>query len=199
MPSKPKLSQDTILQAEFEYIARTATQTNEDRSKGATFYFVSVGSLIAAIFSAQLFETDRTGEILQNIYLAFCVLFLFLTVLGYLTIAQLARLRTAWMESIRAMNRIKTYYIENTGTDLVSAFLWTNDVAPEGYKPGSVANYLANQVAMLSGLIFAASVFFFQQGFRQTTCLWPFTIGLGLLMFFIQLLAYKKMVSREKI
>jgi hypothetical protein len=199
MPSKPKLLPDTILQAEFEYIARTATQANEDRSKVATFYFVSVGSLIAAIFSAQLFETDRTGEVLQSIYLAFCVLFVFLSALGYLTIAQLARLRTAWMDSIKAMNRIKTYYIEKTGTDLGSAFLWTNEVAPGGYKPGSVANYLAYQVAMLSGLVFAASVFFFQQGARQTKCLWPFTIGLGLLMVFIQLFAYKKMVSREKI
>ena len=197
MPSKQKISADIILEAEFQYIARTATQANEDRSKVATFYFVSVGSLIAAIFSAQLFETDHAGDTLQNIYLAFCVLFTFLTVLGYLTIAQLARLRTAWMDSIKAMNRIKTYYIENIGTDLGSAFLWTDEAAPKGYKPGSVANYLAYQVALLSGLIFASSIFFFQQGIRQTKCLWPFTISLGLLMLFLQLYAYKKMVSKE--
>ena len=197
MPSKQKLSADNIMEAEFQYIARTATQANEDRSKVATFYFVSVGSLIAAIFSAQLFETDHDGDTFQNIYLAFSVLFAFLTVLGYLTLAQLARLRTAWMDSIKAMNRIKTYYIENIGTDLGSAFLWRDDTAPKGYKPGSVANYLAYQVALLSGLIFAASIFFFQHGIHQTKCLWPFTISLGLLMLFLQLYAYKKMVSKE--
>lgn len=199
MPSKPKLSADTILGAEFEYIATTATQSNEDRSKVATFYFVSVGSLIVAIFSAQLFEVDQSGNIPQNIYLAFCALFGFLTILGYLTIAQLARLRTAWMDSIRAMNRIKTYYVNIIGPDLDSAFLWKDEVAPMGYKPGSVANYLAYQVAILSGLMFAASVFFLQQEIAQTKCLWPFTISLGLLMCFLQLYAYKKIVSKEYI
>ena len=117
MPSKPKLSQDTILEAEFGYIAATATQAYEDRARVATFYFVSVGSLIAAIISAQLFQPESAGDTLQNIYLAFCALFSFLTVLGYLTLAQLARLRTAWMDSVKAMNRIKTYYIETIGTE----------------------------------------------------------------------------------
>jgi hypothetical protein len=98
MTKKPKINPDEILKAEFEYIATTATQANEDRSKVASFYFVSVGSLSAAIFSAQLFDTNQNGEVLQNIYLAFCTLFVFLTLLGYLTIAQLARLRTAWMD-----------------------------------------------------------------------------------------------------
>ena len=196
MPSKPKLNADTILGAEFGYIAATATQAYEDRARVATFYFVSVGSLIAAIISAQLFQTESGRDTLQNIYLAFCALFSFLTVLGYLTIAQLARLRTAWMDSVMAMNRIKTYYINNIGTDLGSAFLWTDEVAPKGYKPGSVANYLAYQVALLSGLIFAASVFFFQQGISQTKFIWPFSVSLGALMAFWQVYAYKKMVSR---
>ncbi len=195
MPSKPKLSPDTILEAEFGYIAATATQAYEDRAKVATFYFVSVGSLIAAIFSAQLFESDLAGETLQNIYLSFCVLFAFLTVLGYLTIAQLARLRTAWMDSVKAMNRIKTYYIENIGTDLASAFLWTDENAPRGYKTGSVANFLAYQVALLGGLIFAASVFFLQQAFGQINFLWPLAIALGVLMAVLQIYVYKKMVS----
>jgi len=196
MPSKPKLSQDTILEAEFGYIAATATQAYEDRARVATFYFVSVGSLIAAIISAQLFQPESAGETLQNIYLAFCALFSFLTVLGYLTLAQLARLRTAWLDSVKAMNRIKTYYIDNVGTELGSAFLWTDEVAPKGYKPGSVANYLAYQVALLSGLIFAASVFFFQQGINQIKYLWPLSVILGVLMAFLQMYAYKKMVSR---
>jgi len=196
MPSKPKLTADTILEAEFGYIAATATQAYEDRARVATFYFVSVGSLIAAIISAQLFQTDRGRETLHNIYLAFCVLFAFLTILGYLTIAQLARLRTAWMDSVKAMNRIKTYYIDNIGPDLGSAFLWTDDVAPKGFKPGSVANYLAYQVALLSGLIFAASLYFFQQGISQIKYIWPFSISLGTLMIFLQLYGYKKMVSK---
>jgi len=198
MPAKPKLCADEILKAEFEYIVATATQANEDRSKVASFYFVSVGSLIAAIFSTQLFDPDQNGETLQTIYLAFFVLFSFLTILGYLTIAQLARLRTAWMDSVKAMNKIKEYYIQNTGEFLQPAFLWTNDYAPRGYQPGSVANYLAYQVALLSGLIFAASIFFFQLGIEKTNCLWLFTISLGIFMFILQLYYYKKIVSKKK-
>ena len=76
MAKKNELSGDTILEAEFEYIEATATQANEDRSKVASFYFVSVGSLIAAIFSAQLFDADQNGEVLQKGYLAFCALWL---------------------------------------------------------------------------------------------------------------------------
>ncbi|MFN2153423.1 MAG: hypothetical protein ACK2T5_17610 [Anaerolineales bacterium] len=198
MENKNELSADTILEAEFEYIATTATQANEDRSKVASFYFVSVGSLIAAIFSA-LFDTDQDKEVLQNIYFAFCTLFGFLTILGYLTIAQLARLRTAWMDSVKAMNTIKKYYIENVETDLKPAFLWTNEYAPKGYKPGSVANYLAYQVALLSGLIFAATIFFFQLGIEQTNCLWPISIGLGIFIAILQVFFYWKVVSKTNL
>ena len=52
MPIKPKLNVDEILKAEYEYIAATVFQANEDRSRVASFYFVSVGSLVAAILSA---------------------------------------------------------------------------------------------------------------------------------------------------
>jgi len=199
MGKKNELSADTILEAEFEYIAATATQANEDRSKVATFYFVSVGSLIAAIFSAQLFDTDQNGEVLQNTYRAFCVLFGFLTILGYLTVAQLARLRTAWMDSVKAMNTIKKYYIDHIENDLKPAFLWTDEYAPKGYKPSSVANLLAYQVALLSGLIFAAAVFFFQLGIEQTKFLWPSSISFGICMAFLQLFFYKRIVSKKNI
>ena len=199
MEKKNELSADTILETEFEYIAATATQANEDRSKVATFYFVSVGSLIAAIFSAQLFDAGQDRKVLQNIYFAFCALFGFLTILGYLTIAQLARLRTAWMDSVKAMNTIKKYYIDNVKTDLKPAFLWTDEYAPKGYKPGSVANYLAYQVALLSGLIFATTVFFLQLGIEQTKYLWPFSISSGIFMAFLQMFFYNRIVSKKDI
>jgi hypothetical protein len=49
MPPKPKLNSDEILKAEYTYIANTVFQANEDRSRVASFYFVTVGSLVAAI------------------------------------------------------------------------------------------------------------------------------------------------------
>ncbi len=49
MADKPKLNVEDILKAEFEYIAHTAFQANEDRARVSSFYFVSVGSVVAAI------------------------------------------------------------------------------------------------------------------------------------------------------
>jgi len=47
-----------ILAEEFEYIASTAGQANEDRARVASFYLVAVGSLVAALFSTQLLDAN---------------------------------------------------------------------------------------------------------------------------------------------
>ena len=72
--AKPKLNPDEILKAEYNYIASTVFQANEDRSRVASFYLVSVGSLVAAILSA-IFSTND----LKNVSLAFSGLFVVLT------------------------------------------------------------------------------------------------------------------------
>jgi len=159
--AQPPLDPNEMLKAEFEYIAQTATQANEDRAKVTSFYFVTVGTLLAAILGTQFLSQE--GESLKGVFLGFSLLFIFLTLLGYLTIAQLARLRTAWIDSAKAMNQIKEYYVQQVEDDLGNAFRWTKDTMPKAYKKGSVANYLAGQVAILSGLIFGAAVYFFQR------------------------------------
>jgi len=75
-----------FMTAEYEYIARTAFQAHEDRVRVTSFYFVSVASLVAAILSAQFAASLTAGT-----YLAFSLLFAFLTALGVLTISQLKR------------------------------------------------------------------------------------------------------------
>ena len=87
---------DDILIAEYEYIADTAKQANEDRSRVASFYFVSVGSIVAAILGTQ-FAKDN----LKSVSVAFSILFFVLTLLGTLTIAQLARLARPGMNPSR--------------------------------------------------------------------------------------------------
>jgi len=152
--SKPKLNPDEILTAEFGYIAQSAFQANEDRARVASFYFVSVGSLVAAILSTQF-----SGGLSTPVYLAFAGLFLFLTILGALTIAQLARLRVAWREAAMAMNQIKEYYMKrNTG--LSDAFAWQDIRLPEVDKPYSIANLMAIEVALLGAITFGAAVIF---------------------------------------
>lgn len=154
MPIKPKLNTDEILKAEYNYIASTVLQANEDRSRVASFYFVTVGSLVAAILSA----LNSAGN-LKSISLAFSGLFLVLTILGALTLAQLARLRAAWHESAQAMNEIKDFYIKHY-QEIEPAFKWRTKTLPPTDKPFSIANLMAFEVALLSAITSSAFVYF---------------------------------------
>jgi hypothetical protein len=159
MPTKPKLNSDEILKAEYNYIASTVFQANEDRSRVASFYFVSVGSLVAAILSA-IFSTSD----LKNVSLAFSGLFAVLTILGVLTLAQLARLRAAWHESVQAMNKIKDFYIKYN-REIEPAFKWRLKTLPPTDKPYSIANLMAVEVALLGAITSAAAMYFLLAAF----------------------------------
>ena len=153
MPAKPKHDTNEILKAEYNYIANTVFQANEDRSRVTSFYFVAVGSFVAAILGTG-FEAERT-----TISLAFFFLFAVLTFMGALTIAQLARLRAAWHEAVEAMDQIKEYYIQHA-PELESAFKWRVRNIPPTNKPYSIANLIAVEVAMLSALTTGAGMYF---------------------------------------
>jgi hypothetical protein len=93
---------DELLAAEFDYIAQTAIQANEDRARVSSFYLIAVGSLLAALFSTQFFDPTSPS---QTVNLMFSGLFALLMLLGASTVMQLARLRAAWHESALAMNQ----------------------------------------------------------------------------------------------
>ncbi|MEW6030321.1 MAG: hypothetical protein ACOYZ8_08510 [Chloroflexota bacterium] len=194
--AKPSLNPDEILKAEFDYIAQSAFQANEDRSKAASFFLISVGSLVAAIFGAQ--ELSTLKEVPLTLYRVLAGLFFVLTVLGGLTIFQLARLREAWIEAAFAMNQIKEYYAKRSSLDLMNAFRWRTETIPRQYKPDSISYYTALEVALLSGLTFGACVYFLQLGVPYTNCLWAFTLSSGALAFFLQLFIYKRLLSKGR-
>ncbi|MCL4529007.1 MAG: hypothetical protein M1282_06310 [Chloroflexi bacterium] len=160
----PALIPDDILIVEYEYIAATASQANEDRSRVASFYFVSVGSIVAAILGTQ-FAKDN----LKGVSIAFSILFFVLTILGGLTSAQLARLRAAWHESIEAMNQLKDFYIHRF-PHVEPAFKWRGRTIPPTDKAYSIANLIALEVSMLGALTTAAAVYFLL--FAFTDVIW---------------------------
>src|SRR5512138_1988293 len=88
---------DELLAAEFDYIAQTAIQANEDRARVSSFYLIAVGSLVAAMFGTQFFDPNFFT---RTVSVMFSGLFVLLTLLGTSTILQLARLRAAWYESM---------------------------------------------------------------------------------------------------
>lgn len=153
MASKTKLNSDEMLQAEFKYITQTAFQSNEDRSRFSSYYFVTVGSFVAAVLGSP----STIGQ--KNVALAFFVLFLVLTAMGVLTLTQLARLRASWHESVEAMNRIKEFYIKDNSS-IKPAFKWLTPEIPNTNKPYSIANLIALEVIMLSSLTIGSSIYF---------------------------------------
>lgn len=186
---EPKLNSNEILRAEFDYIAQTVFQSNEDRSRVTSFYFVSVGSLVAAILSTQF-----AMEKLKGVSFAFFLLFAALTILGALTIAQLARLRAAWHESLEAMNKIKDFYIQNNN-EIEPAFKWRVKSIPLTDKPYSIANLIAIEVALLSALTTAAAIYFFLSSFWMVNWLgWLIVIACMVIGYTAQWFWYKHLL-----
>jgi hypothetical protein len=189
---KPTLDPGPLLQSEYAYIAQTAFQANEDRARVTTFYLVNLGGLVAALVSSQL-----SSALQPEVELLFGVLFVILSISGLLTILQLVRLRIAWREAARAMNKIKSYYVNHLpALKLDQAFGWNTHSLPPAFKAGSISFLLAIQVAILSGISLAAAVYYFGLLFQYA--LWVLAPGIGVLYFVVQMLAYRGMLGESK-
>jgi hypothetical protein len=185
----PPVEFDELLAAEFDYIAQTAIQANEDRARVSSFYLIAVGSLVAALFGTQFFDLNSPSRTLN---LMFSGLFGLLTLLGASTIMQLARLRAAWYESALAMNQLKEYMMSENKR-LVNAFRWRTNTLPSKFKKNSVSYFQAIEVSIISGLMFGAAIFFLQQAFFMIELLhWIISILVGFITFYLQLFLYAR-------
>lgn len=185
----PPVELDELLAAEYNYIAQTAAQANEDRARVSSFYLIAVGSLIAALFGTQLFDPNFFS---RTVNLMFGGLFIMLTFLGIATVMQLARLRAAWHESMLAMNQLKDFMISQN-SELSRAFRWKTSTLPPKFKRNSVSYYQAMEVAIIGGVMFGAGVFFIQQAhFRIGFLHWVTSLVVGALMVVLQLQMYKR-------
>jgi hypothetical protein len=183
---------DELLAAEFNYIAQTAIQANEDRARVSSFYLIAVGSLVATMFGTQFFDPNFFS---QTVDLMFSGLFILLTLLGTSTIMQLARLRMAWYESMLAMNQLKDYMMDENKM-LAKAFRWKTSTLPLKYKRDSVSYYQAIEVALISGLTFGAAALFAQQAlFAIGPLHWVIAILLGGFTVYLQLIVYRRTIK----
>lgn len=189
--------EEELLRAELEYIIQTAFQANEDRARVSSFYLVAVGSLVAAFFSAQFVDKGLEPGLLAW---AFCILFLVLTILGTLTTLQLARLRAAWHDSMRALNQLKGYWLGRSKDKMLkNAFRWDASTLPRKYKVNSVSYYQMLEVALLSGLTAGAAVYFLQQavGYTYPAWNWSLSIASGMLAALLQVFLYNRNLGEE--
>lgn len=188
----PLIELDELLAAEYDYISQTAIQANEDRARVSSFYLIAVGSLVAALLSTQLLDPNRLE---QSIKLMFSGLFIMLTLLGMSTVMQLAQLRSAWYESVRAMNQLKDFAV-NQSPELANAFRWRTSTIPSKYKKGSVSYYQALEVSLIGGLMAGAALFFLLQAFyTPTTLAWIICLILGGANVYAEMMVYKRLLT----
>lgn len=173
-PGNP-INPTEIVTAEFNYIASTAFQANEDRARVTQFYFVTVGTFIAALFGSQLENVD-----LPQLYAAFAIAFGLIFILGGLTTYQLVRLRLAWYESIQAMNQIKSAAAREH-PHLEGYFRWRVDTQPRLFKPASLGFVLALMVALFSGFALGSAFAFGQLALGSVQVAWSTSVLVGLL------------------
>jgi len=189
MPEPLPVEFDELLAAEFNYIAQTAIQANEDRARVSSFYLIAVGSLVAAMFGTQYIDSTVLA---LDVDFMFGGLFTLLTLLGTSTVVQLARLRSAWFESALAMNQLKDYMMSQNPT-LHQAFRWKTTTLPPKYKKDSVSYYQAIEVAQISGLMCGAAVFFLQRALGGIgPAQWIVSVVIGVMTIFVQLYLYRR-------
>ena len=194
MSDKKKFEVEEIVAEEYQYIAQTAFQANEDRARVTTFYLVSVGSLFGAFLG-----TSATTE--KTTLWFFAGLFLFLSYFGIITLRQLIQLRISWFESARAMNQIKEFLIKQN-KDLGKAFRWQSKTLPDPYKPKSISFFLAQQVAMLGAVTFGAMIFYatlaINKNFQNDPLLLIGAAIGGIFFLLFQMMLYRKELSASK-
>ncbi len=195
---KPSLDQQSlnpneILVAEFEYIATTAFQANEDRARVSNYYLMSAGAAMAAILGAKI-----EGEMQPVGYWGFAVVFGALAFIGLLTVLQLARLRSVWRSSAQAMNQIKDYYRERCpDAQLEKAFAWTTATLPLGQKRNSVAFLLALSVILVDAGAAMAGAAFMGVAMSWTLLqIWPLLVLVGVVFIGIQFKLYFDWVAK---
>jgi hypothetical protein len=187
-----RLNVDEILIAEFEYVAQTIFQANEDRARVTSFHLITTGSLVAAILGSQV---ERLQD--PQTYFGFAALFIVLSFSGVLTLLQLVRLRQAWFDSATTLNQIKEFYVQHTHEmNLKDAFRWRMTTIPPQYKPWSIAYLLAVQVGLLGGITIGAAVIFFGLGIN--ILLWWYAIVIGVIFSISQIFLYQLLLSRYR-
>ena len=108
--------------------------------------------------------------------------------MGLLSLFQLSRLRHTWIETVKAMHRIKDYYMENN-KDLESAFVWRTSTIPKADKELSLAYLLALTLIFVNAVSVSLA---FQLFFGSTLVALTF----GVVSFVLQLGGWNRILKK---
>ncbi len=95
------------------------------------------------------------------------------------------------------MNQIKRFYLAHL-PGLEEAFRWKDETVPSPWKTNSISFYMALEVALVTGMTFSASIFFFQHALNWKEWLWPLTLMAALLAFSFTLWLYRSRLVKVR-
>ncbi len=178
--------------AEFNYMAQTAFQAQEDRARVSEFFLVSFGTFIAAVFSSQSSNPDP--KLINNVFL---ILFIVVAFLGLLTTLELSRLRLAWTDSVRAMNCMKDFLI-NKHPALDACLPWRTKTIPKPFKLWSVGFMKALQVSLISGVSMGATLTFLRFSSGIVDVNWYLNVLVAIFTTFLYMFLFYYLPLRNK-
>jgi hypothetical protein len=188
LPTSRPLNATDILEWEFDYAKTTATQAMQDRHTMINFYLVVVGIVASGVIAVLGRDSGLPMPIGTALLWLLCEV-------GWLYFLKLVRLRQAWHESVRAMNRIKEFYLHRverlSPEDLRTAFHWQSHTLPSPDRPWTVFFYSGTLIALLDSVAFvvggALLYVDWPRGQPASVALWLGTAGLVLFAFHVWL------------
>jgi hypothetical protein len=163
-----------VLKLEFEYAKATSLQSQTDRLSIVNF-FIGIFGAISSISIALINSEEDYSR-----YYSFG--FFLLSFIGYIFIIKIIRLRQAWVESARAMNSIKGFFVSKSN-ELEDVFIWKANSIPKAQKFKTISYLSAFLINILS-----TSALFMGLLFSGVHLL--FGIILSLIFFFICISTY---------
>lgn len=147
------LDPSNILEWEFVYARTTASEAMQDRHTMVNFYLLVVGVVASGVIAA-LGQSVSLSKAVGG------MLLWLLCGIGWLYFLQIIRLRQAWHDSARTMNRIKEFYFDYAKgfarETLRSAFRWQAHTLPAPDKPWTLYFYSALLIGFLDSMAYAA-------------------------------------------
>ena len=147
----PFLKGSDILGWEFEYARITASEAMRDRHTMVNYYLLAVGVVATGVVGSLAGGTRLPA-------FSGTLLLWLLCWVGWLYFLKIVRLRQAWHDSARTMNRIKDFYIQHVREVapqvLRSAFRWQTHTLPAVDKPWTLYFYSTLLIGLLDSVAY---------------------------------------------
>lgn len=146
-----------ILAWEFEYARITASEAMQDRLTMVNFYLLATGVIASGMVFALGGDSPLPGFLGTSLGTALLWL---LSCVGWIHFLKIIRLRQAWHDSAKTMNRIKEFYIEHAAgiapDVLITAFRWRPGTLPAPDKPWTLFFYSAMLIGFLNSAAYVS-------------------------------------------